>query len=66
MFSVAAATGKSLRGRDRSSDIDDVVVVFNRPERSPNNGSGNNNNNGGNDVRNSNVRNSASGSASVS
>ena len=57
VFLAAETTAKSLRRQD------DVVVVFERPERSPKGpipkGSGNN-------VRNSNVRNSGSGSASVS
>ena len=56
---VAVATGKSLEGED------DVVVVFERPARSPKDPVPRGNR--GNNVRNSNVRLSAgSGSASVS
>ena len=64
---IAAATAKSLRGKD------DVVVVFDRVERSPkgpipkgNNGNNRNKGEGNNKVRNSNTRTFGSGSKSVS
>ena len=65
---AAAATAKSLRGED------DVVVVFDRVERSPkgpipkgNNGNNRNKGKGSNNkVRNSNTRTFGSGSKSVS
>ena len=57
---VAVSTGKSLRGED------DVVVVFERPARSPRDPVPRGNGGRGNNVRNSNVRNAGAGSASVS
>ena len=58
---IAMVTGKSLQRED------DVVVVFERPARSPKDSIPRGNSERGNNVRNGNVRFSAgSGSASVS